>query len=73
MLADQMSEHLGVRAGMKLMSGLDEALLELIVVLDHAVVDDGNLARLIEMRMGVFIAGADRAWPSGYARCRRLR
>ena len=55
MFADQMREHFGVGAGLELVPGLEQALLELIVVLDDAVVNDGDLAGLVEVRMGVFV------------------
>ena len=67
MLADKMRQNFRVRAGVKRVTGFDEALLELIVVLDHAVVDDGDLAGLIEMRMGVFIAGRAVSRPASVA------
>jgi len=44
---------------MKLMTCLDKALFDLVVVLDDAVVDDGDLARLIEVRMRILVA----RWP----------
>ena len=44
---------------MKLMTCLDKALFDLFVVLDDAVVDDGDLARLIEVRMRILVA----RWP----------
>ena len=46
-----MCEHLGVGAGAEFMPGLEQLLFERIVIFDDAIVDDGDSAGLIEMRM----------------------
>src|SRR5438093_12280196 len=55
MVADQMSEDLGVGCRTKLVSGLDQPFLDPVEILDHAVVDDGDSAALIEVRVGVLV------------------
>ena len=50
-----MREHLGVGAGAEFVSGLEQLFLERVVIFNDAVVDDGDFAGLIEMRMGIFI------------------
>ncbi len=52
-----MREDLGVGLGDELMPLLDEALLQLGVVLDDAVVNDGDRPRAIGMRVGVVGVG----------------
>jgi hypothetical protein len=67
MLADDMGENLGVGSGCESVAGGDEVFLELLVVLNDAVVDDGDAAGLIEMRVGVFVAGRTVSGPAGVA------
>ena|SRR5437667_4541763 len=55
MLADQMSEHLRVGGGAKLVSGLQEPFLDAVEILDHAVMDDSDAAALVEVGVGVLV------------------
>ena len=50
-----MREHFGVGVGLELVSGREQLLLERVVIFDDAVVDDGDFAGLIEMRMGILV------------------
>ena len=52
-IADQMGQDLGVRAGPEFMAGIEQFLFEPVVILDDAVVDDRNPAGLVEVRMGI--------------------
>ncbi len=75
MLPDQVREHFRIGAGMKLVPGLEQALFELIVVFNDAVVNDGDLAGLVEVRMGILITrwtvrGPAGVGNAGFARCR---
>ena len=51
MLADKMSQHFSIGAGTEGVPGFEQPFLEAIVVFDDAVVDDGDLAGLVEVRM----------------------
>ena len=48
-----MRQHFGVGAGVEFVAGVEQFLLERVVIFDDAVVDDGDLAGLIEVRMGI--------------------
>ena len=50
-----MREHLGVGVGFELVAGGEQLLFERVVIFDDAVVDDGDFAGLIELRMGIFV------------------
>ena len=54
-IADQMRQHFGVGAGFEFVAGLEQFLLERVVIFDDAVVDDGDFAGLVEVRMGIFV------------------
>jgi len=53
MFADQMREHFGVGVGFELVSSAEQPLLERVVIFDDAVVDDGDFAGGVKMRMAV--------------------
>src|SRR5688500_7066661 len=53
MLADQMREHLRVRGGFK--SVALELLFEAVVILDDAIVDDGDAPALVPMRVRILV------------------
>src|ERR1044071_1322465 len=55
-LANQVREDFGVGAGMKGVPGFHEPLFETVVIFNDAVVNDGDLAGLIQMRMRILIA-----------------
>ena len=65
MLPDQVGQHFGIRRRMEGMTGGDQALLDPVVVFNDAVVDDRHLARPVEVRMGIFIAGRPMRGPTG--------
>ena len=56
-IADQMRQHLGVGVGFEFVSGVEQFLFERVVIFDDAVVDDGDSAGLIQVRMGIFVRG----------------
>ena len=56
----QVSDHLGIGGRLERIAFWDEATLERLEVLDHPVVNDGNLA--VTAQVGV---GIDVAWRSG--------
>ncbi len=56
-LADEVGEDFGVGLGGKRVPGLDQRGAEHLVVFDDPVVDQGEAARLVEVRVGVFIDG----------------
>ena len=60
-----MGEDLGVGLGNELVALGQQPLLELLVVFDHAVVDERDLARLIEMRVRVLVGRRAVGRPSG--------
>ena len=65
-----MREHFGVRdRGEDVSSGF-ELFLEFGVVLDDAVVDDRNIARAVEVRVGVHGFGRAVGRPTGVANAR---
>ena len=53
MFADQMREHFCVRVRFKLMVGANQFLFQRVVVFNDAVVDDGDFAGRVEVRMTV--------------------
>ena len=64
-IADQMRQHLGIGAGPEFVSGLEQFLFERVVIFDDAIVDDGDFAGLIEMRMGIFVRRRPMRGPAG--------
>ena len=71
LLLDQVGQHLGVGGGdQRVPAGL-ELGLQLGVVLDDAVVDEGQPAAAVDVRVGVLRRSGRRGWPSGCARWRR--
>ena len=62
---DQVGYHLGVRFGFEGHALFDELCLEACVVLDNAVVDDGNLAVKAYMGVGVLLCGGAVGGPAG--------
>ena len=71
MLADQMGKDLGVGAGMEGVSGFEQFFFEAIVVFDNAVMDDGDFAGLVEVRMGIFVGRRPVGGPTGVADAER--
>ena len=67
MRSDQMGQHFRVGGGSKGVAGLDQLLFEPVAILDDAVVDNGDFAGLIQMRMGVFVRGRAMSGPAGMA------
>jgi len=67
MVADPMSEHLRVRLRQKLVFQAEEFVAQGGVVLDDPVVDQCQFAGLIQVRMGVGIAGQTVSRPAGVA------
>src|SRR6267378_5786495 len=49
-------ENFGVSLGSKLVPAAEEAVAKRGIILDDAVVDDGQIPRLIDMRMGIGVA-----------------
>ena len=64
-----MGEHFGVGFGSEMMCRLrvGAAVLERLVIFDHAVVDERELAALVEMRMGILIGRFAVRGPAGVA------
>ena len=56
-IANQMREHLGVGVGFEFVAGGEQFLFERVVIFDDAIVNDGDFAGLIEVRMGIFVRG----------------
>ena len=54
-MPDQMCDDLGIGLGVKLMTVGGETLLERQIIFDNAVVNDDDLARLVAVRMRVFL------------------
>ena len=54
-IADQMREHFGVGVGFELVPGTDQFLFERVVIFNDAVMDDGDFAGSIEVRMAVSV------------------
>src|SRR5688500_11899957 len=65
MLTNQVREHFGIRFGVKYMARRGQALLEAIVVFDHAVMNDRQPAAGVEVRMRVLVAGCAMRSPPG--------
>ena len=63
-----MREHLGVGFRGEVVRALPQKrLLDLLVILDHAVVDEREFAALVEMRMGILIGRLAVRRPAGVA------
>src|SRR4051794_10431260 len=55
--ADQVGEHFGVCLGRKVMRSIaQKRFFDLLVILDHAVMDKREFAALVEMRMSILIS-----------------
>ncbi len=67
MVADEMRENFRVRLRRELVSLGQQAFLQKLVVLDNAVVDEGNLAGLVEVRVGIGIGRRAVRRPAGMA------
>ncbi len=50
-----MRKDFGVGVGLECVSGAKQFLFQRVVIFDDAVVDDGDLAGLVEVRMGIFV------------------
>ena len=66
---DEVREDLGVGVGGEPMPAA-ASRLDLGVVLDDPVVDEGQLAGAVDVRVGVRVVRRARAWPSACGRCR---
>ena len=66
-LAHEVGEDFGVGLGSEGVAFGDQLFLELLVILNDAVVDKGDLAGLIEMRMGIRVRGRPMRGPAGVA------
>src|SRR5579859_3368722 len=67
MFADQMRQDLRVRGGAKLMPARHQAFLEPLEIFNDAVVNNSNLAALVQVRVGIFIRGLAMSGPTGVA------
>ena len=50
-----MREHFGVGVGFELVPGAEQFLFERVVIFNDAVVDDGDFAGRIKVRMAIFV------------------
>ena len=66
-VANQMGQHLGVGGGVKGVAGLEEPFLETVAILNHAVVDEGDGAGLVQVGVGILIGGRAVGGPAGMA------
>src|SRR5213594_1875726 len=62
-----MGEDFGVRLGTKLVSLLNQPLLDAVKVLNHAVMHDRDPPALVEVRMGVLVRRRAMRGPAGVA------
>ena len=62
-----MRQHLGVGAGFEFVAGGEQFLFERVVIFDDAVVDDGDPAGLVEVRMGIDVRRRAVRGPAGVA------
>ena len=62
-----MREHLGVGVGFEFVAGGEQFLFERVVIFDDAIVNDGDFAGLVELRMGIFVRGRAVRGPAGVA------
>src|SRR6266536_3128275 len=60
-----MSEDLGVGRRMEPVSGLNQPFLDPVEIFDHAIMDDGDSAALIEVRVGVLVGRRSVGSPAG--------
>src|SRR6185369_4330563 len=67
LVLDEMADDLRVGLGLEFMAGGREALLELQIILDDAVVHDDELLRAIGVRMGVLFRWAAVRGPAAVA------
>ena len=65
LLGDQVDGHLGVGVAGELDAGGLQLVAQRRVVLDDAVVDDGDLARRVAMRVRVAVGGTSVGGPAG--------
>ena len=70
-LADEVDQDFGVSLGTETVPGFEQRGAQGLVILDDAVVDQRETARLVVVRVGVLVVGLRRAWPSGCGKCRR--
>src|ERR1035437_6399367 len=54
-IADEVREDFGVGVGFEFVSGLEQLLFERVVIFNDTVVDDGDPAGLVEMRVAIFV------------------
>ena len=54
--ADQMRQHFGVGLGAEMMfTFLEQGILDLCIIFNHSIVDEGELAAFVEMRVRILI------------------
>ena len=63
--AHQVGEHLRVRLGEKGVAFGDELVAQRLVVFDHPIVDEHQLAGLVRVRVGVHVRGRAVGGPAG--------
>ena len=69
-ISDQMCHDLGIGGGLELVSDTDQIFLQCAIVLDHTVMNDGQIVPPAVVRMGVSVGRLRRAWPNACGRCR---
>ena len=72
-LADEVSQHFSVRLRAEFVSRFDESGAKHLIILDDAVVDEGQLSGLVKMRMRVFVGGPAMGGPPRVADARLSR
>ena len=68
--AQKLGQHLGVGLGHAADAGLGQLFFDLLIILDDAVVDQGDGPGGVEMGMGVFLGGQPVGGPAGVAHAR---
>src|SRR5262245_63541309 len=55
MVSDQMCEYFGIRRRLKGMPGIHETLFQMLEILNYSVMDQGDAAGLVLVRMRIFV------------------
>ncbi len=66
-IANQMREHFRVGVGFESVPGGEQFILQQVVVFDDAVVDDGDFAGLVQLRMRIFVRRDSMSGPARVA------